>query len=419
VLSDVPALVAALRAAVARVAALDPDSLSDGSLLVGLGELLAVETQLRAVQTRWLAAADAREVTVAIAGRATRSWLVEDCQLGGRDAATRMRLARSLGAFPALQAAFAAARVTAEQASAIMTGLLDVPADCRDEVETALVRRAGELTPFGLSREIDTLLAALQVESAAERAEAVRQRRLARRGVDLDPTLDGTGSLAGTLAPDVHDALSAALHTIDPAGSPEDERTPRQRRHDALGALARHYLDNAANAPTVNGERPRIVLTITAADPTGTARSGRFDFGRLDSGRLDSGLPVSPETAQRLACDATVLPVVLDNAGDVLRLGRTTRTWTTAQRRAAWTRDHGRCTYPRCRRPPADLHHIQWWTRGGRTDLDNAAWLCAFHHWLIHERHWTLRRDPDRGYVFTAPDGHTIHTHTPRQRAPA
>jgi len=55
-----------------------------------------------------------------------------------------------------------------------------------------------------------------------------------------------------------------------------------------------------------------------------------------------------------------------------------------------------------------DLHHIEWWSNGGTTDLDNAAWLCAFHHWLVHEARWTMRRDKARSYVFTAPDGREI-----------
>jgi hypothetical protein len=408
-LSDIPAAVAALRAAVERVAAIDPAALSDPSLLVGLEELYDVETVVRAAQTRWLAVTDARELTVHYAGRASRSWLVEERSLGNRDAATRLRLARTLPAFPSVEAAFTAARVTADQAAAIVAGLLDVPAELRSQVEERLLTRADELSPFGLTRVIDQLLVELDVETGKDRAEAARQRRLARRGVDLDATFEGTGSLAGTLSPEVHDALKLALDAIDPAGAlgDEDRRTPRQRRHDALGALARYYLESADTLPAVNGERPRVVLTINAAD-------------LLDSpsrwGRLDSGLPVSPDATRRLACDAQIMPVVRDERGDVLRLGRTTRMWSAAQRRAAWIRDEGRCAFPKCRRPPVDLHHIVWWSSGGATDVDNAAWLCAFHHWLVHEAGWTLRRDEERGYVFSPPHSDHISKDPPPRR---
>ncbi|WP_272944054.1 DUF222 domain-containing protein [Actinopolymorpha alba] len=49
---------------------------------------------------------------------------------------------------------------------------------------------------------------------------------------------------------------------------------------------------------------------------------------------LDSGEQISAETARLLACDADVIPAVLDSKGQVLDLGRTTRFFTAAQRHA-------------------------------------------------------------------------------------
>ncbi|MBV9369173.1 MAG: DUF222 domain-containing protein [Frankiales bacterium] len=407
-----PDAVANVRAALDLLAAVDPTALADASLFAGLSELLDIETTLRAVETRWLAVADTRDTTVAIAGRATRSWLIEECNLGARDAGARLRLARMVGTFPAVEKAFTAARLTADQAFAVVNALVEVPYEFRDTMESLLIEHASTSTPFGLARLTETLLTEFDVESGADRTEARRQRRLAQRGVDLDATFEGAGSLAGTLTPDVYDALRVALDAIDPrsARAAEDERTPRQRRHDALGALARYYLDNAETVAAVNGERPRIVVTMSAAELLTATEA---------TAKLDSGLPVAPEAARRLACDAQLLPVVVDTDGDVLHLGRTTRVWSVAQRRAAWIRDEGRCVFPKCRRPPADLHHLVWWSHGGRTDLDNAAWLCAFHHWLVHDAGWRVRRTAGKRYVFTAPDGREICTHPPPEQPQA
>lgn len=411
--SDTPDVVVQVRAAVDALAAFDPADLADPALFAGLTELYDVETIVRAAQTRWLALVDARDTTVATAGRSSRSWLVEERNLGGREASARLRLARTLSGFPAVEAAFTAAELTADQTATIVAALLDAPAAARDTLESLLLQRAATLSPFGLARVTEQLLADIDAETAKDRAEAARQRRLAKRGVDLDATFEGTGSLSGTLTPDVHDAVKAALEAIDPPSvrGPEDTRTPRQRRHDALGALARYFLESAATLPAVNGERPRIVLTINAADLVESSADSNAGTGWATA---DSGLPVAPETVRRLACDAQLLPVTVDESGDVLRLGRTTRVWSPAIRRAAWIRDHGRCAFPGCRRPPVDLHHLVWWSRGGRTDLDNAAWLCAFHHWLVHDNRWTVRRDKERTYVFTAPDGREFG-HPPRQ----
>ncbi len=126
-------------------------------------------------------------------------------------------------------------------------------------------------------------------------------------------------------------------------------------------------------------------------------------LGRLedDWATLGSGTGIGAATARRLACDAEIIPAVLNARSEVLDLGHSTRMFNTAIRRAAWIRDGGRCARGGCRRRPVECHHIEWWSKGGKTSLDNASWLCSFHHWLAHEGGWTLRREPDGSYTWT------------------
>lgn len=398
--STAPTAVAQLSAALAAVAALDVHDVSDSGLVCGIEELLAIEARLAAVQARWLGAADTRDSTVNECGRSTRWWLIEECNLGRADAGARMKLAHQLPAFPTLEEAFAAGEVTAAQASVMVAGLLTCPIEVRDVVEKELVTLAATFTPFHLSQAVDAVLARLGAgQDDSERLE----RRYGRRGVDLDQTFAGTGSLSGTLTAEVYEALRLAIAAAGGAASQggEDERTAAQRRHDALGVVANHYLAHA-DAPAVAGERPRVVVTINLASLL--AASGETPAGQRWA-TLDGGLPLPPETTRRLACDSQLLPVAIDWDSGALALGRATRLWSQATRRATWIRDGGRCAFPKCERPPADLHHIVWWSHGGRTDVDNAAWLCSFHHWLIHEGGWTLRREHNGSYVFTARDG--------------
>jgi len=112
-----------------------------------------------------------------------------------------------------------------------------------------------------------------------------------------------------------------------------------------------------------------------------------------------------PISARRLACDAQVIPVVLGGRGEVLDIGRASREFNEAIRRAAFIEQDGTCAFRGCHRRCMELHHIVWWTHGGHTSLDNAAWLCAYHHWLVHEGGWTLSRAPDRSFVWTSPTG--------------
>ena len=52
-----------------------------------------------------------------------------------------------------------------------------------------------------------------------------------------------------------------------------------------------------------------------------------------------------------------------------------------------------------------DLHHIQYWGNGGRTDLGNMISLCKYHHMLVHDRGHIIAAPPDGGFTFYRPDG--------------
>ena len=81
-----------------------------------------------------------------------------------------------------------------------------------------------------------------------------------------------------------------------------------------------------------------------------------------------------------IACTAALSWMRHGDAGAILALGRRRRRPSSAIRRAARERDHGRCRYPGCESRRVDLHHIQHWVNGGRTDLDNLISLCPWHH---------------------------------------
>jgi hypothetical protein len=101
----------------------------------------------------------------------------------------------------------------------------------------------------------------------------------------------------------------------------------------------------------------------------------------------------------------------------VLDIGRATRVFPAAIRRAARLRDGG-CAFPGCNAglDRCQLHHLDYWSRGGATSLANCCHLCTFHHWLIHTETWTLHRDPDGTIVATSADGRQYRA-PPRARA--
>jgi len=97
--------------------------------------------------------------------------------------------------------------------------------------------------------------------------------------------------------------------------------------------------------------------------------------------RVEHAGPVDPATVRFLADCAQIRIALLSPAGAVLRLGRSQRLVSAAQKRALIARDGG-CVIPGCTvtADACQAHHVTAWTDGGRTDLDNLALLCLGHH---------------------------------------
>jgi len=136
-----------------------------------------------------------------------------------------------------------------------------------------------------------------------------------------------------------------------------------------------------------------------AANPRGHARahlSVHLTLNQLLDGisgaTLDSGCPLAPAAIRRLACDANLIPLVLNGESTPLDLGRGRRLVNRDQRRALVARDQG-CAYPGCCTPArwADAHHVIHWQHGGKTDLQNLVLLCRKHHRILHGSEWTIR----------------------------
>ncbi len=116
------------------------------------------------------------------------------------------------------------------------------------------------------------------------------------------------------------------------------------------------------------------------------------------------GIHVSAETARRLACDAATVTMRHGSGGEILDVGRRTRTISPALRRALVARDR-QCRFPGCGNLRSDAHHIKHWADGGRTALDNLVLLCRRHHRAVHEEGFRVTIDATGGVQFMGPDG--------------
>ena len=205
-----------------------------------------------------------------------------------------------------------------------------------------------------------------------------------RRGLSVS-WLNGMLKLDGTLTPLAGEAFLAAVDANNPPRRDNDDRTPRQRRHDALEDLCRDWLDNGTT-PTVGGEKPHLIVHTDIPALQGFA-------GGLHE--TDSGHILDVDLVRMVACDCSVTRIIFDPAGEVLDVGRKTRVWTPAQRRAITARDR-HCQGKGCHAPAknCDIHHTTHWADGGTTTNDKGKLLCRPCHTTEHakDRHQRHRR---------------------------
>ena len=155
------------------------------------------------------------------------------------------------------------------------------------------------------------------------------------------------GRITGVLDAPSFDALLTALDACAKP-VPEDQRSLAERRGDGLAELCRQRLD-AGDLPIVGGQRPHLTVTVPLAELETRARTAVLDHGGA----------LTPAQLRMLACDAEVMPVVLDGAGQPVDIGRVSRVVPRHLRRAVAARDRG-CAFPGCERPPSwcDAHHV-------------------------------------------------------------
>jgi hypothetical protein len=271
------------------------------------------------------------------------------------------------------------------------------------EIESELVEMARWATASQLERLVRGYRRAVSLESA----EAAHRDRFLTTEWDEDGSLMIRGRLApedGALFLKALEAGKQAIwerevaHEVCAQGG-SAEPGPRVNRADALMEVAERSLAGAS-APRPAPERHQVVIHAEAQALAG----GPEELGC----RVEDGPAFCAESARRIACEASLLPVLHGSKGE-LDVGRRSRVVPAAMRRALEQRDEGRCRFPGCEnRSWVDAHHIVHWAHGGKTKLDNLILLCGRHHRLVHEGGFGVARKPDGSLCFRRPDGRVV-----------
>ena len=276
-------------------------------------------------------------------------------------------------------------------ADALETGVLGIDKVvevCRfatPETEEELIGWASEATCATIRRRAD-----LEVRAAFDETTELERDRFLRywyedggRRFGLEARMP---SAQGAI---VAKALERVVDQIPAMPAFTDGVVIEARRADALLALCSQRIAEDADA-----DRATVVVHASLE-----ALSGRRNA------ETEHGAVMPPEALQRLACDARIQVVAENEANDAIALGRTKREPSASMMRQLRHRDRG-CRFPGCGSTAfANAHHIVWWSKGGATDLNNLLLICGFHHRLVHEHGWTVKRADDGRLRWFRADG--------------
>jgi hypothetical protein len=391
-------------------------------------ELLGLAGHIAAAECRFLqllAEFDQRNGWAGDGIRSCAHWLSWRAGMSLRTATEHLRVAHSLTRLPHIAEAFAAGRISYSKVRAI-TRIAGSDTATLTRIAAEIAAGTSELrhTTVTDPATAEQILLNLALNGTASHVEtvvrAVRRRHTppedlaARRSLTWQWDEDGSLILRGRFTPDDGAALIAAIealvspgtpvaHPVPPSPADLDQRAREHepgpaadrvaaRRADSLLALVKGQADGEAG-PVVERGTAQVIVHLDA--DTGAAH-------------LQGGPEVPTSTAERLSCDARVQVLLNDRKTNRMYLGRNRRLATPAQIAALTVRDGDVCQFPGCTHTRhLHAHHVRHWLYGGRTDVDNLILVCSYHHGVIHDHGYRIRRLPGR-WEFLRPDGTPI-----------
>src|SRR5713101_8280256 len=201
------------------------------------------------------------------------AWLRSNCKLSGGAAAERVEVARALDQLPKTEEAFARGEVGYQHVAILARTAEHVGAAAVAKAEASLLKAAETMDPgqfTGVAKHFEH-----RVDAAAALVEA--NRAYERRYLHVSEPTDGLVRLDGLLDVEGGAILRTALNAGMLPGK-DDDRTPGQRRADALVELCRR---KAAGSATGAGPRPHLVIRASLNTLLGTpgAPAGELEAG--------------------------------------------------------------------------------------------------------------------------------------------
>jgi hypothetical protein len=337
--------------------------------------------------------------------RSEAEWLARATGDSVGAARAALETAAKVRELPATDAAFRGGALSGAQASAIASA---AHADPASERKLLGVSESAPLTK--LRDECDRVRAAATDGEARRRR--IHQSRYWRKWTD------GEGARCGQYRMTPEEAAK-----LEAAAQPFVDAAFRRARDEGREEPSEAYAADGLVAMAKAAPGSRIETTPTSPEMVVVVNLESLLADDVEPGSETCEIagvgPVATSVARDLFGDA-LLKIVIRDGVDIRTVVHPGRHPTAAQRTAILVRDRGRCVRPTCRRPIAQIDHIDDWRHTLHTTLDELAGLCVHCHRLKTHRGHRYRHG-ERGWEWHLPDGTVEHERPSdaQPRAPA
>lgn len=334
--------------------------------------------------------------------RSTAAFLERSAGVAPGDAALAVKMARRLGSMPETLAAAEDGRLSSGQVRAVVANVTPRLTECYVANEAEIVKMLESLT-------VRASITAMQTWAAHANAYLDDKEDKPPRNDELflSQTLDGRFVANGGFGPELGTVIDSALRVAQDDGKIQgDQRSPAERRAQALGDICFFYLDyrnrtdDDPDAPKLPKKRnwPHLIAVVTTSE---------LQLG--SGGKILDGPAINHAATEALSCTAQLLRLLLDENGAIRDYQLMPTSVTDALFEAIAARDQG-CRWPGCNRKPihCDVHHIHHQAKGGETSPCNCCLLCKYHHHRgAHDSGIHLHLARDGTLTVTYADGST------------
>jgi hypothetical protein len=402
-------------------------ALTGGDIREKLHAVQTAQDALDAAKAMLLAELKASKAFEIDGASTLNTWVRNELHLKSGTANALVRNVTALEDLPLVAEAALAGRISAAHVNAFAYGLKHVGLDLMRQHEEALVAVGVDHDPSALFEAVKYLQARTHPEDLDDKYE----QGMDKEDFQVDALPDGW-HVTGFLSTTTGAKLRKVLDSVSAPTDKDDVRTGAQRRVQGLDDLLSSILGNGL--PSDKGVKPHMSVFVDADTLEAAAEhvkqsvenpSGHTDpMPETEPATLAGHGHIGPHLLMYFLCISDFTAFLMKAGGghrqaQILNAGRSRYQPTQLQRRAVLARQKGVCATPGCNHTHLEVHHVIWYSLGGKTDLDQLIGLCVRCHHLVHRRRLKIVGNAVDGFEFTTRNDRPLRQRrrTPTYRA--